>query len=103
SAGKPALPHGGTFSANPITMHAGRAALELLDENAFSHLDQIGDQVRAASNEALRQHGVEGRVVGMGSLLKIHFTDRQPTDYRAVYPTPAEAAKLRLFNQTLIG
>ncbi|WP_311974442.1 aspartate aminotransferase family protein [Bradyrhizobium glycinis] len=28
--GKPALPHGGTFSANPVTMRAGLAAMELL-------------------------------------------------------------------------
>ena len=26
--GKPALPHGGTFSANPVTMRAGIAAME---------------------------------------------------------------------------
>ena len=103
SSGKPALPHGGTFSANPITMRAGLAALEFLDEPAFAHLAKIGDQVRKAANESLARHGVPGIVVGMGSLLKIHFTDRQPTDYRAVYPTPVEASKLRLFNQTLIG
>jgi len=103
SSGKPALPHGGTFSANPVTMRAGLAALEFLDEQAFAHLDQIGDQVRQAGNDALKRHGVPGIVVGMGSLLKVHFTDRRPTDYRAVYPTPAEAAKLRLFNKTLLG
>jgi len=103
SSGKPALPHGGTFSANPVTMQAGRAALDLLDEGAFARLGQMGDQVRLAANNALARHGVPGIVVGMGSLLKIHFTDRTPTDYRAVYPKPAEAAQLRLFNQTLIG
>ena len=34
--GKPALPHGGTFSANPVTMRAGIAAMELLDDAAFA-------------------------------------------------------------------
>jgi len=34
TAGKPALPHGGTFSANPVTMRAGIAAMELLDDAA---------------------------------------------------------------------
>jgi len=42
SSGKPALPHGGTFSANPVTMRAGLAAMELLDETAFARLDAIG-------------------------------------------------------------
>ena len=41
-SGKPALPHGGTFSANPVTMRAGLAAMELLDEAAFARLDAIG-------------------------------------------------------------
>ncbi len=103
SSGKPALPHGGTFSANPVTMQAGCAALEYLDEQAFSHLDRIGGEVRYAANEALKRHGVPGVVVGMGSLLKIHFTDRAPANYRAVYPTLAETSKLRIFNRTLIG
>ena len=40
--GKPALPHGGTFSANPVTMRAGLAGMELLDEAAFARLDAIG-------------------------------------------------------------
>ena len=39
SSGKPALPHGGTFSANPVTMRAGLVAMELLDEAAFARLD----------------------------------------------------------------
>ncbi|MBZ0148344.1 MAG: aminotransferase class III-fold pyridoxal phosphate-dependent enzyme, partial [Pseudorhodoplanes sp.] len=33
--GKPALPHGGTFSANPMTMRAGQVAMTLLDQDAF--------------------------------------------------------------------
>ncbi len=40
--GKPALPHGGTFSANPVTMRAGIAAMELLDDAAFARLDAMG-------------------------------------------------------------
>lgn len=68
--GKPSLPHGGTFSANPVTMRAGLAAMELLDRNAFARLDAIGEEVRKGINDAFRRHGVPGSAVGLGSLLK---------------------------------
>ncbi len=103
SNGKPALPHGGTFTANPMTMLAGLASLELLDDSSFAHLDRIGAQVREETNSAFRRHGVAGCAVGMGSLLKIHFTDRVPTDYRSVYPTKSEAARLAHFHQSLLA
>src|SRR3984957_12616887 len=83
SSGKPALPHGGTFSANPVTMRAGLVAMELLDEAAFARLDAIGAAVRSGIDQAFRQAGVPGGTVGLGSLLKVHFTDRPIRDYRS--------------------
>ena len=93
SEGKPALPGGGTFSANPVTMRAGIAAMELLDPAAYQRLDQIGERVRAGIDEAFRRHGVAGGTVGLGSLLRLHFTDRPVRDYRSAYASPAEAAR----------
>jgi glutamate-1-semialdehyde 2,1-aminomutase len=90
SPGKPALPHGGTFSANPVTMRAGLAAMELLDEAAFARLDTIGQAVRDGT-------------VGLGSLLKIHFTDRRIRDYRSAYLTDAEAKRQAVFNAGLLN
>src|SRR5882724_10630020 len=83
--GKPALPHGGTFSAKPVTMRAGIAAMELLDDAAFARLDAIGEAVRSGIDEAFRRHNIPGRTVGLGSLLKIHFADRPIRDYRSAY------------------
>src|ERR1051325_151998 len=56
--GKPALPHGGTFSANPVTMRAGLAAMELLDDAAFARLDAMGKAGRAGIGGAFRRHNV---------------------------------------------
>ena len=100
-SGKPALPHGGTFSANPVTMRAGLAAMELLDEAAFARLDAIGEAVRAGINEAFRRNGVPGGTVGLGSLLKIHFADRPIRDYRSAYLTEQEAQRQAIFNRGL--
>jgi glutamate-1-semialdehyde 2,1-aminomutase len=101
--GKPALPHGGTFSANPMTMRAGQVAMALLDEAAFAHLDRIGDKVRAGIDRAFERTGLTGRATGMGSLLRVHFTDREVRDYRSAYARPDEARKLAAFHRALIN
>jgi glutamate-1-semialdehyde 2,1-aminomutase len=61
--------HGGTFSANPVTLRAGLAALELLDEPAIERLNEMGDALR----ERLRAQGWD--VTGSGSLLRVHADD----------------------------
>jgi glutamate-1-semialdehyde 2,1-aminomutase len=103
SHGKPALPHGGTFSANPVTMRAGLAAMQLLDEAAFARLDAIGEVVRSGIDQAFQQAGVPGGTVGLGSLLKIHFADRPIRDYRSAFLTEQEAKRQAIFNQGLLN
>jgi glutamate-1-semialdehyde 2,1-aminomutase len=101
--GKPALPHGGTFSANPVTMRAGIAAMQLLDHAAFARLDAMGEAVRGGINGAFRRHGVPGGTVGLGSLLKIHFTERAVRDYRSAYLTPQETQRQTIFARGLLN
>jgi glutamate-1-semialdehyde 2,1-aminomutase len=101
--GKPALPHGGTFSANPVTMRAGLAAMELLDGAAFERLDAIGDRLRDGIDEAFHRQGVPGGTVGLGSLLKIHFTDRPVHDYRSAQLNEAEMKRQAAFNMALVN
>lgn len=101
--GKPMLPHGGTFSANPVTMRAGIAAMELLDQAAFERLDAMGAAVRSGINDAFRRHNVPGGTVGLGSLLKIHFADRQVRDYRSAYLTEEETRRQTVFNRGLLN
>lgn len=56
---------GGTFSANPLSMTAGRIAMELFDEQAIAALNTRGEVLRGALTEA----GVA--VSGSGSLIRI--------------------------------
>jgi glutamate-1-semialdehyde 2,1-aminomutase len=65
------VPHGGTFSANPVTMRTGVAALELLDEAAITRINGLGERLQ----EGLAAAGFE--VVGRGSLLRIDGGERQ--------------------------
>ena len=101
--GKPQLPHGGTFSANPVTMRAGIAAMELLDHAAFARLDAMGEAVRTGINDAFRRHKVPGGTVGLGSLLKIHFADRPVRDYRSAYLSEEETRRQTIFNRGLLN
>src|SRR3954464_8470783 len=101
--GKPALPHSGTFSANPVTMRAGLAAMELLDAAAFARLDAIGEAVRTGIDQAFRRTRVPGGTVGLGSLLKIHFADRTIRDYRSAYPTEQEVRRQSIFHLGLLN
>lgn len=103
SRGKPALPHGGTFTANPVTMRAGLAAMRALTPEAFAHLDALGKFLRNGVNAALEKVGLPGRCVGLGSLFKVHFTSGPITDYRSVYPGPVEKKRLDAFHKGLLN
>ena len=102
TAGKPALPHGGTFTANPVTMRAGLAAMQALTPPVFAYLDRIGKLLRDGVNASLEKNKLAGRCVGLGSMFKIHFTANPIVDYRSVYPSPAERKKLDRLHKGLL-
>ena len=89
------LPHSGTFSANPITMTAGRVAMELFDQAAVERLNALGDHARQAIREAIAELGVGACVTGGGSLLRIHLKPESPTNYRSAYMSADEASRVK--------
>ncbi|PZQ57270.1 MAG: aspartate aminotransferase family protein [Phenylobacterium zucineum] len=101
--GKPALPHGGTFAANPMAMTAGLAAMRLLDTEAFDRLAALGAQLRQGLVAAFAAAGLAAQVNGAGSLLRVHFKAGPVVDYRSAYATPREAAIARAFHRGLIN
>jgi glutamate-1-semialdehyde 2,1-aminomutase len=94
TGGKPAAPHGGTFNANPVTMAAGLAAMRLLTPQAFGKLDELGGKLRASLEACFKRAGVPGAVTGLGSLFRLHPTDRELVDYRSTRTSPEEEARL---------
>jgi len=93
--GHPAAPHGGTFNANPVTMAAGLAAMQLLTPAAYGRLDDLGAKLRASLGDCFERAGVPGRVTGMGSLFRLHPMDRELVDYRSARTTPEESERLQ--------
>lgn len=80
--GKPPVSHGGTFSANPLAMASGLAALKAYDQAAVDRLNAMGDAFRQKLDERLRQAGVDAQVNGCGSLFRILFTREPIVDFR---------------------
>jgi glutamate-1-semialdehyde 2,1-aminomutase len=102
SRGKPALPHGGTFNANPVTMVAGLAAMRLLTREAFGRLAALGDRAREACRRAFRLAEMPGQVTGNGSLLMLHLTDKPLRGYRDAWRNPQEQARFGRLYKHLI-
>ena len=101
--GKAAVPHGGTFTANPVTMAAGLASLRQLDQAAYDHLNGLGDCFRRRVTDAIAATGIPAQVTGMGSLFRIHPHQRPVRDYRTAYPTDSEKALLARLHPWLVG
>jgi glutamate-1-semialdehyde 2,1-aminomutase len=82
SQGRPAIPHPGSYNANPIAMVAGAATLELLTPEAITLLNARGDAVRRDLDTAFTGSGVAGQVTGLGSLFALHLTPQPVRSYR---------------------
>lgn len=90
------LPHSGTFSANPITMTAGRVAMEHFDATTVARLNQLGDYARSSLVEAIKVADVPVSVAGAGSLLRLHLTENVPTNFREAHLSAAKKKTLSL-------
>jgi glutamate-1-semialdehyde 2,1-aminomutase len=86
-AARGAFSHGGTFNNNLLSMAGGMAGFtKVLTEEASRAVNERGDRLRNALNEALAANHVGGVVLGRGSLMNIHFvpgpvTSPEPLDH----------------------
>jgi glutamate-1-semialdehyde 2,1-aminomutase len=79
------LPQSGTFSANPITMTAGRIAMQHFDSGAVARLNRFGDLARSGIAEAIKQASVPACVTGAGSMFRVHLKAEAPRNYRDAF------------------
>jgi glutamate-1-semialdehyde 2,1-aminomutase len=89
-AEKVLFPHSGTFSANPITMTAGLAAMKYFDREQVARINRLGEVARGQIGEAIRRAGIPACVTGGGSIFRIHIKAEPPRNYRESYVTPEE-------------
>jgi glutamate-1-semialdehyde 2,1-aminomutase len=74
SRGHPAIPHPGSYNANPMSLAAGAATLDLLTPDAIAALNSNGEVLRRRIGERFEAAGVPVEVTGLGSLFAIHLT-----------------------------
>jgi len=91
------FPHSGTFSANPITMTAGRTAMKLFDRDAVDELNRLGSTARKQLTEAIAVSGISACVTGSGSMFRILLKPEAPSNYRSAYASATESQNLQVF------
>lgn len=70
---------GGTFSANPLAMAIAKAVLQYLIENhkeVYPYLNQNGKYIEDSLNNYCVKNNIPLRIIGIGSMLRIIFTNR---------------------------
>jgi glutamate-1-semialdehyde 2,1-aminomutase len=88
---------GGTFSGNPVTMTAGLAAMQAMDRDAFSRLEDMGERLRVRLRVVLSARELPAQITGEGSLFRFVMINRPLKSYRdTVEPGVAERTN-RLF------
>jgi len=93
----PRILSGGTFSANPITMTAGLAAMQALDHATFARLEDMGTRLRTRLNDVFKRSGQAGQVTGDGSLFRLMMVSRPLRNYRDTVEAGADQRSYRLF------
>lgn len=71
----------GTLSGNPLATAAGLAALEQLDDTAYTMLTGRANELRALLQKALTESGVPAVINQVGPLLGLFFTEGPVVDY----------------------
>ena len=102
TAGKPRVPHGGTFNANPVTMAAGTVAMRLWTEETIARLEGLGDDLRQRATWALDESGLPFKVTGQGSLFRI-MPKQSGENFRSGVADSRQATQRRELHLRLLG
>lgn len=100
--GKPLLPWSGTFTANPVTMAAGKVTLDALDQPAVERINILGARVRDGLARVFKEAGWQGQVTGFSSMFRILGHVRSVSGYRSCYHFPAEAQRVQQLQEGLL-
>lgn len=73
--------HAGTFSGNPMSVNAGIAMLNQLDDDAYSNLAEKGSYLRGAMADIVEDLDLAITPAGDGSMFQIYFNPAEVTNY----------------------
>jgi glutamate-1-semialdehyde 2,1-aminomutase len=85
---------GGTHSANPMTMVAGDAQLDVLlrDDTRYEHLNLLGERMREGLRTVIEECNVQAQITGVGSMFGLLFVPAVPKSRRDLVGINEEAA-----------
>ncbi len=70
----------GTLSGHALSMAAGSATLDALDDRAYERLEATGRRLADGLADAARSAGRPVAIARVGSLLTVFFAERAPVD-----------------------
>lgn len=100
--GKPLLPWSGTFTANPVSMVAGKVSLDLLTSEQITKIDDLGSRARRGIAHVFEKTGFTGQITGIGSMFKIAGHRRAIVDYRTNFHSEEENALVQRLQEALL-
>lgn len=91
----------GTMAGNPLSMKAGIALLEVLEQDGvYEELDRLGKRLEDGLNELIEKHNITATVNRVYVALTLYFTDEKVTNYDQAEAADAEAFS-EFFNHML--
>ena len=102
TTGLPKVASGGTFSANPLTMVAGLAAMEQLTHQHYERLDNLGHRLRTRSNAVFRDAGESAQITGDGSVFRVVMTADPIIDYRSSVLGATASSRMSTLHRNLL-
>jgi glutamate-1-semialdehyde 2,1-aminomutase len=93
----------GTFTANPLSMVAGIAALEQLTPDVYSRMNGLGNGLRSGLHEVFSRWNIPAQVVGIGSVFCIHFTPTEIHNHRDTRTVDSERTQRFFWHLTNNG
>ncbi len=102
SSGSSPVFQSGTHSSHAVAMAAGIATLESMTDEAYAHLNRLGNRLKIGLEDLFAERGVMAQVVVTGSVFGIHFGIDRLRDYRDLTRSDkamAHAVFLSLLNQ----
>ena len=84
----------GTFNGNPISITAGIAMLNQLNNDFYVESNKKGNTLRNGIQDILNDKDLDFKVAGLSSMFQIYFTDKEVYDYAS-----AKSADTEKFNE----
>jgi len=95
------FPLSGTFSANPISLTAGKVAMELFDRKAVEQTNINAQIAIKQILEAGKIANVPISITGNGSMFKVHFKASPPITFRDAYEDEKTKKIMNMFIEHL--